>query len=74
MKDQARIKALKEWKNAKADELNIEPSLVLNKALISTIAVDNPRKTEDLYAIKEMKNWQIKEFGPEIISILQHNK
>ena len=71
IKDQLRIKALKEWKDAKADELGIEPALVLNKALISTIAIDNPGKKSELSRIKEMKNWQIKEFGSEIISILQ---
>ena len=70
MKDQLRIKILKDWKDTKANELNIEPALVLNKALIFTIAIENPRKTNELTRIKEMRNWQKKEFGSEIISIL----
>lgn len=71
MKDQMRIKALKEWKDAKAYDLDIEPALVLNKALISTLAVDNPSRKSELYRVKDIRKWQIKEFGTEIISILK---
>ncbi len=71
IKEQERIRVLKTWKDQKADELGIEPALVLNKLLISAIAVADPWIEEDLTRIKEMKNWQIQEFGEEILLLLK---
>jgi len=69
-----RIEALKIWRDKKAVKLNIDPGLLLNKSLISTIGVQNPNDPAGLGAIKEMKNWQRREFGDEIIRALRRKK
>jgi ribonuclease D len=65
-----RIKALKTWKEEKAGTLKIDPSLVLNKAQMLAIANKNPFNIETLMTVDRLKKWQIKEFGQEIIGIL----
>jgi ribonuclease D len=65
-----RIKALKQWRDARAVKLGVDPALVCTKSLIGTIALQKPRKISDLAAIQEMKNWQRKEFGHEIVELM----
>ena len=66
-----RVKALRNWRDKQVRKLAIDPALICNKALISTIAVHKPLKISDLAAIKEMKNWQRKEFGQHIVNVLK---
>lgn len=66
-----RIKRLKVWRDSMAQQLEIDPGIVCNKALMSAIAVENPSDTGKLEAIKEMKNWQKKEFGKDVVDFLK---
>ena len=66
-----RIEALKVWRDKKAVKLNIDQGLLLNKALINSIGVKKPVTKEELEAISDMKNWQRREFGEEIIKLLR---
>lgn len=68
-----RIKALKNWRDKQVQKLAIDPALICNKALISAIAVQKPLKLSELASIKEMKHWQRKEFGREIVRVLKEN-
>ena len=68
-----RVKALRNWRDKQAQKLAIDPALICNKALISSIAVQRPLKFSELAAIKEMKNWQRKEFGRDIVKVLKGN-
>jgi ribonuclease D len=67
----ARVKALRNWRDKKVQKLAIDPALICTKALMSTIAVQRPLKLSELAAIKEMKNWQRKEFGRDIVRVLR---
>jgi len=67
----ARIKALKTWRVSKARALEIDPGMLCNNALITAIAIQNPRDTESLEKVKEMKRWQNQVFGSEIITVLK---
>jgi len=67
-----RIKSLRKWRDSQAQKLSIDPSLILTKLLISTLAVQRPLKLKDLSRIKEIKKWQIREFGEEILEVLRH--
>ncbi|MEA3280347.1 MAG: HRDC domain-containing protein [Thermodesulfobacteriota bacterium] len=69
-----RTAALKSWRDKKAMALEIDPALLLNKALINTIAVQNPLDTNDLQEMKGMKNWQKNEFGKDITAVLRKIK
>lgn len=66
-----RIDRLKEWRDALALELCIDPPILLNKALMTELAVTNPATPDDLAAVPGLKNWQIREFGDQIIAILK---
>jgi ribonuclease D len=66
-----RVKALRNWRDEQVQKLTIDPALICTKALISAIAVQRPLKISDLAAIKEMKNWQRKEFGPHIVNVMK---
>ena len=69
-----RMKALKPWRDNKAKALEINPSLVLTKAMINTLAIYNPLDKSDIERIKELKNWQKKEFGEDITAVLRKVK
>lgn len=70
-REQERIRILKEWKENKSRQLNIEPGLVLGKPVVASIAVCNPKSLAQLKSVKEIKGWQLKAFGEEILSFLK---
>jgi ribonuclease D len=70
----AKIKLLKVWREKKADLIKMDAGLMLNNSLLKTIAENNPYDTGELNAIPEMKNWQKKEFGKEIIAVLARGR
>ena len=65
-----RIKVLKNWRDRKARKLKIEAGMLINKNLLTAIAVRNPTEVKSLADIGDLKQWQISEFGPEIIAAL----
>jgi ribonuclease D len=67
-----RVKSLKKWRDRQAKKLSMDPALVLTKLLINTLAVQRPLKLADLSRIKDIKKWQIREFGKEIMEVLRH--
>ncbi|MBC8199432.1 MAG: ribonuclease D [Desulfobacteraceae bacterium] len=69
-----RAKGLKNWRDKKAKILEINPSLVLTNAMINTLAIHNPLDKSDVERIKELKNWQKKEFGEDITGVLRKIK
>lgn len=65
-----RVKFLKKWRDQRAQELALDPALILTKSLISTLAVQWPQQSSDLSRIREIKQWQIREFGQDILEVL----
>ena len=53
-----------------AQQLKVDPAIICTKALISAIAVQKPDTVSSLSKMKELKAWQVKEFGRDIINIL----
>jgi ribonuclease D len=68
----ARVKVLKSWRDSKSQMLEIDPGILCNNLLISAAAVQNPLNAKALEKIEELKNWQRKEFGREIIALLRN--
>jgi ribonuclease D len=66
-----RVKALKRWRDQRASELEIDPGLLCNNALISTIAIANPTEKKGLDNIQDMKHWQRAEFGNDVVMVLR---
>jgi ribonuclease D len=69
-----RMKELKKWRNKKAKELEVDSAIICNNALITSIAALNPSNSNSLETIKNMKSWQKKEFGKEIIAVLSKER
>jgi hypothetical protein len=51
--------------------LAIDPALILTKALINAIAVQKPLQLSGFNKIAELKNWQRKEFGQDIVQVMK---
>ncbi len=66
----ARVKALKAWRDVCAKKLKIDPAIVATKAIITNLAVHNPKNLDELDVIDDMKTWQKKEFGKKILDLL----
>jgi ribonuclease D len=66
-----RVKVLRTWRDKQVARLALDPALICTKALMNTIAQQKPSKISDLSAIEEMKNWQKKEFGQDIVQVLK---
>lgn len=65
-----RIQSLRRWRDAAARRLKIEPALVCSRAAMAAIAVRKPTQPADLAEVAELRNWQRKLFGKEIIAAL----
>jgi len=66
----ARVKVLRTWRDQMAANLQLNPALVLNRALIKAVAVDNPRDLSGLEKVEGMHQWQVEAFGEEILRTL----
>ena len=69
--DHMKIKALKSWRSKRAQQLGIDPGILLNNIILNKIIVLNPENQKDLFQIENMKKWQINNFGNEIIKFLE---
>ncbi len=67
----ARVKVLRAWRDQKAASLDLNPALVLNRALIKAIAVDDPKDRATLEKVDGMHQWQVKAFGEDILNALK---
>jgi ribonuclease D len=65
-----RVDALKQWRETAAARLAMDPGLILPNALAIGIARENPRVLQQLDRVGEMKEWQKKEFGEELVRVL----
>jgi len=67
----ARFKTLKQWREKKASDLEMDPGVLINNAVLKSIAESNPKSTESLDAVQGLKNWQKKALGKDITEMLQ---
>ena len=65
-----RIQSLRRWRDAAARRLKIEPALVCSRAAMAAVAVRKPAQPEELAEVAELRNWQRKMFGREILAAL----
>ena len=66
-----RVRELRSWRDNTAKGLDIDPAIICTKALISAIALQRPLASGSLTKVKDLKKWQAKEFGSDIIQILK---
>jgi len=66
-----RIKKLKAWRDKSAKKLKLDPTVLFNKAALTAIARQNPACKKDLDSMSDLKNWQKRTFGRDVISVLR---
>lgn len=69
-----RIQRLRRWRESRARRLKIEPSLICSKAAMAAIAERRPSTPEDLADIAELRSWQRKSFGSDMIAALHKER
>ncbi len=65
-----RLKRLKRWREARAQQLGIEAGIVANNSLLETLAETEPDGTA-VEAVPAMKRWQRQEFGADLAELLR---
>jgi ribonuclease D len=66
----ARLAALKEWRREKAAALAIDSGVLINNALLETLARDRPLQSTALAAVAGLKHWQRQVLGDELLVVL----
>ena len=66
-----KVKVLREWREQRAKEMGINPSLVCTNAQIQSLALACPKGLKDLDSINTIRAWQRRLFGSEICYHLQ---
>jgi len=67
----ARLRKLKNWRARKAAQLALDPGILINSRLLEAIARRPPVTPAALATFSDMKNWQRRELGPEIVAVLR---
>lgn len=62
-----RVARLKEWRKAKAAELEVEIAVVLPQRLIDRLAAAGPRDEAGLKDVEGLRTWRIQAFGGELL-------
>jgi ribonuclease D len=65
-----RLEALKHWRREKAKELNLQVGVVFPANLLEILAMAPPADMEGFAQLPGMRRWRIREFGDEIIRLL----
>lgn len=68
-----RVQALKAWRDRKAENLKMDPGLLINKHLIQAVAIENPKQVDDLDKIADFRDWRKSAFGNAIVDVLKSN-
>ncbi len=63
-----RVKALKEWRDRQAENLGLEPGVLINNNLINALALQNPCSIKKMEEISGLKKWLRDHFGLEILA------
>jgi len=59
---------LKRWRNNRAKQAVLSPSMIVNNTVLKHIAALKPSDVGELTKIDDMRNWQRKQFGEELVA------
>ena len=65
-----KIRRLKRWREKEAKRLAIDPGVFFSNAQIKTLVEAAPPTIERLEAIPDLKKWQIREYGDQLIKAI----
>lgn len=67
----ARYHALREWRNATAENIGIPTEFIATNDTLSAIAADPPDDLEELAAFQAMLPWQVEHLGEDMLEVLR---
>ena len=67
---QKRTEALKRWRAAAAERVELDPGVLLPQRLIDVLAADPPRHEAALAGVPGFRRWRVESFGGEILATL----
>ena len=68
------IEILKQWRLEKSKELNLHVGVVFPANLLENLAVTPPADLDGFMNMSGMRRWRVREFGQEILQLLQSNQ
>ena len=68
--DLQKIRRMKRWREKEAKRLAIDPGVFFSNAQIKTLVEAAPTTIEGLEAIPDLKKWQIREYGNQLIKAI----
>ncbi len=68
---EGRVERLKTARNLLAVRYNLAPGVLCPNGTLEAIARLNPHTLEEMSAIPELRRWQLREFGPELLRAVQ---
>lgn len=66
-----RLGKLKEWRKRRAEARGVENDVIVSNEVLHAIARQNPRTLDALVAATHLGPWKTREYGEEILSVLQ---
>lgn len=66
-----KIRRLKRWRDKKAKQLEMDPGVFFSNTQIITLVAAAPATLKALSAVDGLKNWQISNFGPKLLELLE---
>ena len=65
------LERLKEWRKREAQRQQMDASLILNRHVLTRLALDKPTSEDELRAIEGLLAWQVAMFGSAILEVLR---
>jgi ribonuclease D len=66
-----RFRRLREWRNERAETLDVEPFIVASNRLLVTLAREAPDSLDALRNVPGIGRWRIEDYGGEILEMLR---
>ena len=66
--DEPLMAFLKKWRNRRAKELELAPAMIVNNTILKDVSALKPRSVDDMSVINDLRNWQARQFGEEIVA------
>ena len=67
----ARVSRLRGVRDDAAARLDLDPGVLLSRERLEAVARRNPKTPEELAEVGELRRWQVKELGPELLAALR---
>jgi len=70
MELEARVESLKDARNRRADQLNLDPGFVMSRAQLEEVAKARPKTLDALAAVQGVRKWQVEAAGEALLKAL----